>query len=284
MSFKLEPSTGACGARISEIDLTTAIEAETIAELRNAWLEHHVLVFPNQSLSDDDLERFTTCFGDFGDDPFIKPIEDREHIIAVCRRADEQAPIFAGVWHTDWSFQQVPPAGTCLFAITIPPSGGDTWFADQHKALEQMPDDLRQRLEGKTALHSASGAYAPDGVYGEAEKEADRSMSIVTSDEANAVQRHPLIRPHPETGQEGIYGCIGYIVGIEGMSQAESSKLLNELHDWQTREEFQYRHRWSEKMLVMWDNRSVLHKARDGYQGHERLLHRTTIADKARAA
>lgn len=280
MRFDVVPSDGACGALIRNLDLTAPLDSQTVIDLRNTWLEHHVLVFPEQAMSDDDLERFTTYFGEYGNDPFIDTIEGREHIIAVSHRADEKAPVFAEVWHTDWSFQSMPPAGTCLFSITIPPVGGDTSFVNQHKALAQMPDDLRTRIEGRIALHSATGAYAPDGTYGDREKDSDRSMTIMASEEARAVQAHPLIRCHPESGQEALFGCIGYIVGIEDMEQEEGWKLLKEILAWQTREEFQYRHEWSERMLILWDNRSVLHKANGGYEGHDRLLHRTTIADR----
>ena len=141
MRFDVVPSDGACGALIRNLDLTAPLDSQTVIDLRNTWLEHHVLVFPEQAMSDDDLERFTTYFGEYGNDPFIDTIEDREHIIAVSHRADEKAPVFAEVWHTDWSFQSMPPAGTCLFSITIPPVGGDTSFVNQHKALAQMPDE-----------------------------------------------------------------------------------------------------------------------------------------------
>ena len=272
--MKVEPSGQACGARVTEVDLTRPLDEATVAAIRAAWLDHHVLAFPGQRMSDDDLERFTTCFGPFGDDPFIAPIPGRAHVIAVRREAEETAPIFAEAWHSDWSFQARPPAGTCLLAKVVPPTGGDTLFANQHAALEAMPPELRARLEGATAVHSAGRAYAPDGAYGERDG-PDRSMTIRPSEAARATQRHPLIRAHPETGREGLFGCFGYIVGLEGA--ADAGPLLAELYAWQTRDAFVYRHRWEPDMLVMWDNRSVLHRATGGYEGHARLLHRTTI-------
>ena len=199
-------------------------------------------------------------------------------MIAVGRTADETAPLFAENWHSDWSFQEHPPAGTCLLGLTIPAAGGDTLYANQHAALDAMPADLRGRLEGKLAVHSARGGYAPDGTYGEADQTTDRSMDIRPSDSARATQLHPIIRKHPETGRPGLFSCIGYIIGIDGMADDEARELLFEMYHWQTREEFQYRHRWREDMLVMWDNRSVLHRATGGYEGSDRLLHRTTIA------
>jgi taurine dioxygenase len=235
------------------------------------------LIFPEQKMSDDDLERFTYSFGAVAEDPFIQPIAGREHIIAVQRRADETTSIFADVWHTDWSFQQNPPIGTCLYGITIPPTGGNTDFANQKLAYANMPIALKAKLAGKLAIHSAAGGYSPDGLYSDADSEADRSMKIVVSDDARETQNHPLVQAHPESGKEGVYGCLGYIVGIDGLDQTDTFNLLMELHEWQTKAEFVYSHPWQENMLVMWDNRSVLHKANAGYDGYDRLLHRTTI-------
>ncbi|WP_370172086.1 MULTISPECIES: TauD/TfdA dioxygenase family protein [Hyphomonas] len=277
MTLEIAPTGEACGAVVRGVDLTKPLAKETVDEIRSAWLDHLVLVFPDQEMSDEDLERFTLYFGPFGDDPFIAPIDGHEHIIAVQRAADETAPIFAESWHTDWSFQESPPSGTCLFGITIPPSGGDTLFSNQYLALEHMPSELRSRLEGRKAVHSARNAYAPDGMYGEADKENGRSMTIIASSDAEATQTHDVIRTHPETGQETLFGAAGYITGFEDMTDDEGWALLTELYRWQTRQEFQYRHKWRENMLVMWDNRCLLHMATGGYPGHARLLHRTTI-------
>lgn len=275
MPLTVTPSGQACGAAVTGVDLSQPISADLAGEIRAHWLTHHVLAFPGQQLDDDALEAFTLAFGGFGEDPFIAPLPGRSHIIAVERKADETAPLFAENWHSDWSFQAVPPAGTCLYGITIPPIGGDTLFANQHAALDAMPDALRARIEGRIAIHSAKRAYAPDGMYGGGDK--GRSMDIRPSEAANATQRHPIIRAHPETGREGLFSCFGYIIGIEGMDDAEAVPLLIELYQWQGSEAFQYRHRWSAGTLLMWDNRSVLHCATGGYDGHDRLLHRTTI-------
>jgi taurine dioxygenase len=275
MSLDIALSGEACGATVRGLDLSQDLTESLVAEIRAAWLAHHVLAFPDQRLSDDDLERFTLAFGPFGEDPFIAPIPGRKHIIAVARAAGEAGPFFAEAWHTDWSFQTTPPAGTCLYGITIPPIGGDTLFANQHLALERMPDDLRRRIEGKRAIHSARAGYARAGAYGENDK--GRAMDIRPSDDAMATQVHPFIRRHPETGRDALFGCAGYIIGVEGADAIEGMTLLGDLYRWQTQHAFQYRHKWSPNMLVMWDNRSVLHMATGGYQGHARLLHRTTI-------
>ena len=280
MGMTIRLSGHGCGAAVTGVDLSKELRESLVTDIRKAWVEHGVLAFPDQSLSDDDLERFTSYFGDFGEDPFVQPIPGRDHIIAIQRNADETSSIFAEAWHTDWSFQSNPPAGTCLYGITIPESGGDTLFADQYMALEKMPSTLRARIEGRHAIHSAAGGYAPEGLYGKADEGSGRSMRVKASKSARDSLLHPLIKVHPESGRENLFGCIGYIIGIKGMEQEEASELLLELHQWQTSEQFQYRHKWSSNMLVMWDNRSVLHRATGGYEGHDRLLHRTTIGSR----
>tara|TARA_B100000401_G_scaffold428196_1_gene360540 strand:- start:955 stop:1803 length:849 start_codon:yes stop_codon:yes gene_type:complete len=278
MVINVKVSDQACGAEITGVDLTRNLSEKEVILIREAWLAHHVLSFPDQPMSDDDLERFTLYFGSFGDDPFIASIPGRENIIAVKRLADEKVPIFADNWHTDWSFQENPPAGTCLFGKIIPSEGGDTLFANQHLALENMPSSLREKLEDKLAIHSALIPYSHGGGYGDKDREMGRSMDIRPSDEALTKQLHPIIAQHPETKKEGIYGTIGYIIGIDGMDNQDAMKLLMELSAWQCREEFIYQHKWKKDMLIMWDNRSVLHRATGGYEGQDRLLHRTTIA------
>ncbi len=278
MALNVKVSDQACGAEITGVDLTRDLSEKEVISIREAWLTHHVLSFPDQAMSDDDLERFTLYFGSFGNDPFIASIPGRENIIAVKRLADEKVPVFADNWHTDWSFQENPPAGTCLFGKIIPSEGGDTLFANQHLALENMPSSLREKLEDKLAIHSALVPYSPGGGYGDKDREMGRSMDIRASDEALAKQLHPIIAQHPETKKEGIYGTIGYIIGIDGMDNQDAMKLLMELSAWQCKEEFIYQHKWKKDMLIMWDNRSVLHRATGGYEGQDRLLHRTTIA------
>ncbi|WP_255551996.1 TauD/TfdA dioxygenase family protein [Erythrobacter crassostreae] len=279
--IKVEPSSQVCGARVTGCDLSGELGADLVAEIRAVWLKHRVLAFPGQSMDDDALERFTIAMGGFGEDPFFDPIEGRKNIAAILREADEQAPLFAENWHSDWSFLDAPPAGTCLLSIDIPPHGGDTLFADQIAAFAALPAERQDHLRSLTAIHSAKLAYAPDGTYGENEREADRSMAIRPDESANECCSHPLIQVHPETGEEAIYSTLGYIIGIEGMAESEALPFLMEVAAWQSRDEFVYRHRWEPNMLVIWDNRSVLHKATGGYEGYRRELHRTTIAAHA---
>ena len=276
MALEITPSGQICGASVHGVDLSTDLDDVVVAEIRAAWLDHKVLSFPDQKLNDDQLARFPLYFGPYGDDPFFAPIDGHPRIAAIERRADETSPLFAENWHADWSFQEFPPDGTCLYGKVIPDQGGDTLFADQQAALAAMPSELRSRLEGVQAIHSARGGYAPDGTYGDDDAE-DRSMRIRPSADAYATQLHPLIQTHRETGAETLYSVLGYIIGFDGIDGDEERELLGELYGWQTRDEFVYRHRWEPDMLVMWDNRCLLHRATGGYDGQDRLLHRATI-------
>jgi taurine dioxygenase len=249
------------------------------AELRAIWLENKVIAFPGQQLSDDDLERVTLAFGAFGDDPFFGHIDGHENIAAIQRNADETTPIFAEAFHSDWSFLEVPPAGTCLFGITIPPHGGNTLFADQVTAYERLSDDMRDKADKITAIHSAELGYAPTGAYGDADQDSGRSMKIIASEKAREKREHPFVRTHHETGNRALFSSAAYIQGFTDMEKADSDALLIEFYGHQTDEAFIYSHKWEKDMLVMWDNRSLLHAATGGYDGYDRLLHRTTIAD-----
>jgi taurine dioxygenase len=275
----VKPIDAACGAVVTGVDLTAGLATKEIAEIRSAWLEYHVLVFPEQKLENSDIERFVLSFGRFGEDPFFDPIKGHNHIAAIRRDADEKTPLFADNWHTDWSFQAKPPIGTCLYGIKIPPSGGDTLFANQHKAYDELPCEFKSRIEHLTAIHSAASAYSLDGLYSDKlDSNTGRSMDIVVSEEALKIQTHPLIRLHTETKRPAIYSTAGYIQGFEELEPQDSKALLAELYEYQGSPQFVYRHEWEKDMLVLWDNRSVLHKATGGYDGHDRLLHRATIS------
>ena len=274
--MRVTPSGQACGATITGVDLTGDLDAPLVGAIRAAWLAHQVIAFPDQKLDDDGLERFTQKIGSFGADPFIAPVPGREHVLEVRREADETSPIFAETWHSDWSFLPPPPAATVLHGRVIPPVGGDTLFANQYAAYDALPDSTKQKIACMNAWHSAARGYAPDGMYGDNDK--GRSMDIRPSVEARKRRLQPMVRPHPETGRKALFVNPGYTVSIDGMDEEEGWALLVELFQHQVGEAFQYRHAWAPDMLVMWDNRCLLHRATGGYEGHQRVLHRTTVA------
>jgi taurine dioxygenase len=161
-------------------------------------------------------------------------------------------------------------------AVEIPPVGGDTLFSNQAAAFAALPEARKEELRGLKAIHSARRGYAPDGMYGDRDK--GRSMAIRPGEGALATHTHPLVKPHPETGEEVLFCSIAYTIGFEGMDEARAMALLLELHEWCQQDRFVYRHKWEPDMLVMWDNRCLNHRATGGYEGYRRELHRTTIA------
>ena len=277
MQTTIFPQAAPCGAAVHGIDLRRPLDADTVARLRRAWLAHQVLAFPDQDLSLEDLERIALHFGPYGADPFFGSVPGHPHIAQVRRDADEKTKIFAETWHSDWSFLPQPPQATLLYGNVIPPVGGDTLFANQYAAWEALSPAMQALLRDKQGIHSARRGYARDGMYGE--RDAGRSMAIRYGDDAMATQSHPIARVHPETGRTALYVSPGYTIGIEGLPDAEAQPLLMELFRHQVREDFVYRHRWQPGMLLMWDNRCVVHAATGGYDGHARLLHRITVAE-----
>lgn len=271
------PSGAALGARITGVDLSKPLEQDTVRAIRRAWLDHLVLAFPNQPMSHDDLERFSQYFGPFGEDPFIAPLPERPHIIEVRREADEKASVFAAVWHSDWSFQETPPAATILHGKVIPPVGGDTLFCNQYRAYEALKPETKARLEGLEAIHSANLGYAPDGAYGDNDG-PDRSMTIIAHESANGTQTHPIVKRHRETGRTALFINPAYVRTIDGLGDEEAFFLLVELYEACHAPDNVYAQAWEPDMLVMWDNRCTQHMATGGYEGHARLLHRTTVA------
>jgi taurine dioxygenase len=280
MPLTVTPQAAPCGALVQGIDLRRPLSAHTVAEIRSAWLQHQVLAFPDQDLSLEDLERIALHIGPFGTDPFFRAVPGHPHIAQVRRDADEKTKIFAETWHSDWSFLPRPPQATLLYGNVIPPVGGDTLFANQYLAWAALSPQMQALLRDKQGIHSARRGYARDGMYGE--RDAGRSMAIRYGDDALATQTHPIARVHPETGRTALFVSPGYTIGIEGLPDNEAQPLLMELFRHQVREDFVYRHRWQPGMLLMWDNRCVIHAATGGYDGHARLLHRITVAEVAR--
>ncbi len=276
MSIAVTPNASGFGAAITGIDLAAPLGAEDIAAIRAAWLDHQVVFFPGQPMRHEDLERFTRYLGDWGDDPYVAPIEGHPHILEVRRDPDEPVAPFGGAWHSDWSFQTTPPSATILHAKVVPPVGGDTWYADGVAAYEALRRAQRSELDGLIALHSARRPYSHEGYR--AGRGEERSMKILPSDRAYDVQEHPVIRTHPETGRKALWVNAVYTIGIKDMAGDEAAALVKRLCRYATEDRFVYKHHWAKDMLTMWDNRSVQHCAQGGYDGHLRVMHRTTVA------
>lgn len=257
------------------IDLSKSLTKSKIKQISELWKKYPYLVFPNQILSNQDLELLVTYFGDHLKDPFIKPIDGTSYVARVLGEKDETSRIFADTWHKDWFHMRSPPKATALYAIDVPKNGGDTLFADQYKAYKDLPLDLKKIIDNHSGVNSAKGGYSPEGVYGRCD--TDRSMDLFYNDSAYETQIHPLMIYHPVTKNPVINCNPGYTIGIKGMGESESRDILDKIFDHQTKDKYVYRHKWTNGDFVLWDNRCLLHKATGGYQGSRRLLHRITI-------
>ncbi|MGA0602721.1 TauD/TfdA dioxygenase family protein [Caulobacter sp. KR2-114] len=275
----ITPQAGGFGAVVTGLDLSRPLPPATLAQVRAAWAEHAVLSFPGQPLSLEQLEALTLQFGPFGEDPFIRPMPGHPNVLELRREPDETAKNFGAGWHSDWSFQARPPAGTILHGQEVPLVGGDTLFADCRRAWDSLSPAMQAMLAPLRAVHSARQAYGTQGVFAR-ETEA-RAMQIVTGEAAEATQVHPLVVVHPVSGRRALFVNPVYTVGIEGMTREEGLAILRFLFERIVEARFVFRHRWAADTLLLWDNRSTLHFAEGGYDGHRRVMHRTTLAGDA---
>jgi taurine dioxygenase len=274
-SLRIRPNPSGFGAEVTGLDLSHSLPAEVLAKVKAAFLAHGVLWFPDQPLDHDQLEAFTLQFGAFGHDPYVAPLADRPHILEVRREPDEKSSPFGSAWHSDWSFQETPPAATILHAKVVPPVGGDTLYADGVGAYEALSPAFQRMIAPLKAVHSAERPYGPKGFY--AGEEGRKGMTILPSPEAEKRFAHPLVRTLAD-GRKALFANPVYTLAIDGFSDAESAALLGFLFKLMTEDRFVYRHTWRANMLTMWDNRRAIHNATGGYDGHLRVMHRTTVA------
>lgn len=278
-TIRVQPCEGGFGAEITGLDLSQPLPAQTLADVKAAWAAHAVVSFPDQPLTLDQLEAFTQQIGPFGEDPYVKPMDGHPNVLEVRREPSETLTPFGGNWHSDWSFLPTPPAATILRSEVIPPKGGDTLFCDTSAAYEALDEATQAKLASLRAVHSASRAY---GLKSNFAKELDqRSMPIIVSPEAEKTFAHPLVRTHPVTGRKSLFISPVYTVGVEGMTPDEAAAILAPLFAHMLQPRFIHRHAWRVGMVLMWDNRCTMHNAEGGYDGHLRVMHRTTVAGEA---
>jgi taurine dioxygenase len=273
--LKVQPIAGTMGAEVSDVDVRE-MSAAVYEEIKAALADHIAIFILGQDLGPDALEALARRFGELGDDPFIEGMPGHPHVLHVRKEAKEMLPVvFGGLWHSDWSFLETPPAYTLLHAKQIPPFGGDTLYANCYLAYETLSAEMQRVLESLTALHSAERGY------GEGMRRIQsliENMTIKTGGEASTrLQEHPLVRTHPVTKRKALYVNPVYTVGIKGMDEEESAPILQFLNKHMTHENFTARYRWSPGAIAIWDNRACLHLPISDYLGFRREMYRTTV-------
>jgi taurine dioxygenase len=267
--------TATVGAEVQGVDLATAGAAE-IDAIKQAWYRHDVLVFRRQKLTDDDLLAFSRHFGALDPPPNQgagrKSPPGYPDIYVVSNvRDDKGEPIGAlgdgeALWHTDMSYAPRPPDASMLYALEIPPVGGDTCFASMKAALARLPRPLQQRIDSLQLKHDGtydSGGYLRKGLA----PSDDPRTSVGTP--------HPIVIEHPVSGDRALYLGRRRNAYIVGLALEQSERLLDEL--WSYVESAVYRHQWALGDLVLWDNRSTMHR-RDAFDPQaRRIMHRTQI-------
>jgi taurine dioxygenase len=275
--IEVVPTGGALGAELRGVDLSQPLSEAAFRTIEEAWFEHLVLLFRDQHLDDRDIIAFAKRFGELhsasGREYGGKPSELAEAVELISNIVRDGRPIGAlgadeATWHTDMSMYEIPASATLLYADEIPPSGGNTRFANLRRAYETLPDELEKVVRGRKSIHDA--AYlASGGVRPGFEAPADKSQGPGA--------RHPIVRTHPHSGRKALYlGRMGngYILGLP---EAESDRLLDELWAHMTRPAFVWEHVWRVGDLVVWDNRCVAH-ARGAFDPQaRRLLRRVTV-------
>jgi taurine dioxygenase len=267
-AITVTPIAGALGAEISGVDLSTELGDDVVGEIRQAWLDHLVVFFRGQPISDDAFVAFARRIGEIGRYPFVPGIGGHPEIIAVLKEPHETVN-FGGIWHSDTAYLDRPPSATMLLAREIPPSGGDTMFANQYRAFETLSPGLQEVLEPLRAINSSALA--------DVSKTREDRMRGQEGDSHDYVASHPVVRTHPETGRKALYVNVAHTARFDGWTEEESRPLLRFLFAHQVQPELTCRFRWEVGSLAMWDNRCCQHHPINDYDGHRRLLHRITL-------
>ncbi len=274
--IEVSPTGAALAAEVRGVDLRQVTDAG-FAAIHRAWLEHQVLLVRDQVLSDDDLIAFSRRFGFLDHAPIQENgrrfVEGHPEIYVVSNVIENGVAIGSlgageAVWHTDMSYLPQPPKASMLFAIEVPPKGGDTGFCNMYRAWDELPADLKRQVEGRRLKHDGtynSGGYVREGV------------TATDDPTASPGTYHPIAYQHPETNRIALYLGRRRNAYIDGMSLSESEALLDELWRHATRDELSWYNHWRVGDLVLWDNRCTMHR-RDPFDASaRRVMHRTQI-------
>ncbi len=275
MALTVQRLGEALGAEVIGFDLKRDLNAETVHEINAAWAEHVVLCFRDQDLSPHEFLQLARMFGEpvkqvVKQKDFSLPEVPEIGIVSSEHRdsASGERVYRGGSWHTDHSHIEIPPRGTMLYALQIPPVGGDTRFTNQRAAYRALPPEMQQQIEGRRAVHVYQSKYSPRKMP--TRTEAEKTISPGAS--------QLMVRTHPPTGEKAIYLNPVRTETIEGMPEEAAQALLSGLLEHSTQEQFQYVHKWRLHDVVIWDNRCSLHSATFDYDfSVERRMHRIMV-------
>jgi taurine dioxygenase len=265
----VRPISGALGAEIHGVDLAQPLDAGTLAAIRAAWLEHLVIFFRDQKLTPAQQLAFAQRFGEPMEYPQLKGLPECQLITPVVKLEHERGN-FGGVWHSDTTYLARPPMASMLFALEVPPRGGDTLFANQYLAYETLSAGLKATLDGLTGVNTSTKAAAS--------KTREDRMRAAGEELKVLAGEHPVVRTHPESGRKALYVNVGHTERFKGWSDEESRPLLEYLFQHQIRPELTCRFRWAPGSLAFWDNRCAQHNPVNDYHGYRRIMHRVTFA------
>ena len=265
----VKPVSGALGAEIKGVDISIPLEAEVVSEIRNALLKHLVIFFQNQVITPRQQLNFAEQFGIPMEYPQLKGLPDCPLVTEVIKLEHETLN-FGGVWHSDTTYLQQPPMASLLYAIEIPPYGGDTLFSNQYMAYETLSDGLKKTLSELVAVNTSSKPEV-SMTREDRMREAGMELNILSAS-------HPAVRTHPEIGNKALFVNKAHTTHFKDWTESESKSLLEFLFQHQVRTEFTCRFRWEKNSLAFWDNRCVQHNPVNDYQGFRRIMHRVTIA------
>ncbi len=271
-SFTTRNLTPTFGVEVSGIDFSEDMSAAAQKTIKVLWAEHQLLLFRDQSMGEIDLVRSSRYFGEL--EIHIRReylSEENPEVLLVSNIKKDGRPV--GIlsdtevgWHFDQIYLPRPAVGSMLMAVKLPSSGGQTSFADMIAANEALPDDIKNKIDGKKAVQSYEAFNAQFSVP------TDKTQKIKSPD-----IEQPLVRTHPVSGRKALYICPGMTTRIVGMDKGESDKMLEFLFSWSVKPEFVYTHDWKMGDVLLWDNASNMHRREPFGSNDERLMKRTTI-------
>ncbi len=280
----VKPIAGALGAEISGVDLRD-IDDATFAEIHDAWLEHLVVFFRDQTLTPEQQISFAKRFGDIHHHPFIKGMSEYPDILEIIKEEGDTRA-FGETWHTDQMFNPKPAKATILYAKETPSAGGDTLFANMYQAYDTLSEPMKAMLKDVKTWNTGNRKTLHDNDAKRGERSGDykgnTKMAEKVQDPGERITEaaHPLVRTHPETGRKGLY--IGnHTQTLQGMKPAEARPLVEFLQTHSVHPEFTCRFRWEVGSMAIWDNRCTQHRALNDYPGQRRRMHRITISGDA---